>query len=241
MSDMGQTYGNNFFRIAKYYVNTYLLLKSRKLKEALDEAERGIQFGIGKADFGIRVFYLYYLKARIQIMMDDLIGAQESLIRADKIKSEVNVVPAHWGQFVISKLVLDMYQLENAILKNNKPEIKIHTINTLKSGKEALRVAKKSANIKTEVLKLIGIYFWTIGKQNKSFEWWQKAILEGQRLNDRLELSRTHFEAGKRLLEQRNARFLGLTAENHLEKARVIFKDMDMQWDLEELENIKKV
>ncbi len=72
-------------------------------------------------------------------------------------------------------------------------------------------------------------------------QWWRKAIAEGQRLNDRLELSRTYYEVGKRLLEpkSKHKELDGIKAWDYLEKARVMFEEMDLQWDLDELEKLK--
>jgi hypothetical protein len=72
-------------------------------------------------------------------------------------------------------------------------------------------------------------------------QWWRKAIAEGTRLNDHLELSRTYFEVGKRLLEptSKYKELDGIKAWDYLEKARVMFEEMDLQWDLDELEKLK--
>jgi len=90
-------------------------------------------------------------------------------------------------------------------------------------------------------LKVMGAYYWTIGKQRRAMKWWHKAIQEGQRMNYRLELSRSYFEVGKRLLEpkSKHKELDGIKAEEYLEKARVMFVEMDLQWDLDELEKLK--
>ena len=61
-------------------------------------------------------------------------------------------------------------------------------------------------------------------------------------MSTRLELSRTYFEVGKRLLEPKSKfkELNGITAEEYLEKARSMFKEMDLQWGLDELEKIGK-
>jgi len=53
-------------------------------------------------------------------------------------------------------------------------------------------------------------------------------------------LSRTYFEVGKRLLEPRSKykNLNGITAEEYLEKARTLFEEMDLQWDLDELDKV---
>ena len=100
--------------------------------------------------------------------------------------------------------------------------------------------SKKIANDRTEIFKLIGAFFWLIDKQKKALRWWDQSIKEGERLDARLELSRTYFEIGKRLLEP-NSNYTSLNSisgETYLDKARTMFEEMDLQWDLEELERI---
>ena len=67
-----------------------------------------------------------------------------------------------------------------------------------------------------------------------------KSIAEGQLINSRPELSRTYMEIGKRFLEDKSKykELNGINAEEYLEKARAMFKEMDLQWDLDELDKI---
>ena len=70
--------------------------------------------------------------------------------------------------------------------------------------------------------------------------WWDQSIREGLRLSEKIEVSRTYFEIGKRLLEP-NSKYKelnGITAEDYLEKARTLFEEMDLQWDLDELDKV---
>ena len=86
----------------------------------------------------------------------------------------------------------------------------------------------------------MGIYYWLIGEQRKAIKWWGKSIQEGERLGARLEVSRTYFEAGKRLLEEKSKykELNGIKAEEYLAKAKTMFEEMDLQWDLDQLERI---
>ena len=87
----------------------------------------------------------------------------------------------------------------------------------------------------------MGIYYWLTNKRKKALKWWRRSIKEGECLGARPELSRTYFEVGKRLLEpeSRYHELDGITAEDYLEKARTMFEEMDLQWDLDELEKVK--
>jgi hypothetical protein len=84
------------------------------------------------------------------------------------------------------------------------------------------------------------VYFWLIHEEKKALKWWLRAIEEGERLGARLDLSRAYFEVGKRLLESGSSRkmFDGVKAEEYLEKARALFEEMGLQWDLDELNRV---
>ena len=66
------------------------------------------------------------------------------------------------------------------------------------------------------------------------------AIEEGKRLGARLDLSRAYLEVGKRLMEPHSkyTQLNGINIESYLEKAMILFEDMNLQWDLDELEKI---
>lgn len=63
---------------------------------------------------------------------------------------------------------------------------------------------------------------------------------EGERLGFRVESARTCTEIGKRLLERRSRvhELNGIKAEEYLKKARASFQELDLQWDLEEIDKI---
>jgi len=88
----------------------------------------------------------------------------------------------------------------------------------------------------------MGLYYWLIKNQKKALKWWNRSIKEGERLGARIELSRTYFEVGKRLLESGSdyKQLNGIKAEEYLERARILFEDMDLQWDLDEWNRIAR-
>ena len=103
-----------------------------------------------------------------------------------------------------------------------------------------LKQSKKVAEHRTESYRLMGIYYWVIKSQKRALKWWNKAITEGERLGARLELSRTYFEVEKRLLEPESKykELNGIKGEEYLKKARILFEEMDLQWDLDELNRL---
>ena len=237
LSEISDVYNNDFAKAHKYFVKTSLLMKFRNPQEALNEVEKGIQF-LGKTGFQVWLIYLYAIKARILLLLGNVSGSEEALRQANSVKADTMAVPLHIGEFVVSRFILDLFKLENALYQTEKTSI-LRT-NACKNGKEALKIANRLAPIKTETLKLMGTYYWIIMKQRKAVHWWRKAIQKGVHLNDRLELSRTYFEIGKRLQEPRSkCRELdGIKPKEYLAKARKMFVEMDLQWDLDELDKV---
>ena len=92
----------------------------------------------------------------------------------------------------------------------------------------------------TEALKLMGTCCWITGRQGRALKWWRRSINEGERIDARLELSRCYFEVAKRLNEPESKfkQLDGISAEEYLNRAKEMFLEMDLQWDLDELERI---
>ena len=136
--------------------------------------------------------------------------------------------------------MMDLHYLEESIRSGNRKEIGKNRKNALKTGKKLLKTSRKYFNALKESLRLMGTLYWLTGKQKKALKWWNKSIKEAERLGARMELSRTYMEVGKCLLEpdSKYKELNGISAREYLEKARTLFKEMDMQWHLEELERI---
>jgi len=139
-----------------------------------------------------------------------------------------------------SRVEHDLYRLNESIESGDKPQINDHCQKARKSAGTLLKQSQKVAQHRTEAHRLMGVYYWLTKKQKKALKWWDRSIKEGERLGARLELARTYFEVGKRLTEagSKYKALNGIKAQAYLEKARVLFEEMDLQWDLAELERV---
>ncbi len=137
--------------------------------------------------------------------------------------------------------MLDLHLLEDAIDGDSRSLISKQAKAARKSGRRAVRNATKFAPRRTGNYRLMGEYYWLVGKQRKAFQWFDKSIKEGERLGARPDLSRTYMEVGKRLLEpqSRFKELNGISAPEYLDKAETLFREMDLQWDLEQLEQVR--
>ena len=237
--EIGNTYGYDLASLNAHIIKTNLLLNSRQLSEAQQEAERG---GIFSSKYSTENHQLVFFgfKAEIQILLNNVEGAMEPLSQAKRIIEKRRCIPPYTAPYLVAQFIVDICLLKRTITVKNKTDILNLRKTALHSGKTALRKLRRYAPYRTKALRLMGEYYWLVGKQTKALKWWAKAIKKGEELGARPDLSRTYFEIGKRLLEpdSKTKELNGITAEEYLEKARTMFEEMDLQWDLDELDKV---
>jgi len=241
LHEIADVYNNDFARMLKYELNANLLMEYRRLNEALSEVKEAIVF-VQKTGLGIFLFDLISYEVWIYILIGDIERAEISLRRALEIRPKENAAPVELISLFRSQLEYDLYRLKEAIRNRDRLGSFEFKKKAGKSSKMLLGVSRKASQHRTESYKLRGVYYWLIDKQKEALKWWHKAIEEGERLGARLELSRAYFEIGKRLLESKGAYQMldGLRADEYLQRARVLFEEMDLQWDLNELSRVPK-
>ena len=180
-------------------------------------------------------------KAEVQILSNDYDGAEKTLRQAEEIYRKHGIVfPFMVEMYLRSRFFLDILLLEGSILSNNKSNISKYMNQARKSCKRLLKNTVKSAARRPEAYGLLGQYYWIIGRQKKVVKMWKKSVEEGERAGARPELARTYMEIGKRFLEEKSRykELNGISAKEYLDKARTMFQEMDLKWDLDELDKL---
>jgi class 3 adenylate cyclase/tetratricopeptide (TPR) repeat protein len=215
------------------------LLELRKLNDARRPVEKYELLFKNVGDTETMLFLGW--KAKLHILLNDYDEAEKSVRQAEEIARKNDIVPPIFAEpYLWSRFHLDIGLLEESIFNNNKAGIRKYGKQTYKSIKKLWQNSKKYAGGSSGALSLVARYHWLIGKQNKAVKLWKQAIEEGERLGQRPDLARTYMEIGKRFLEEKSKykELNGISAERYLEKARAMFQEMDLQWDLDELDKI---
>ncbi len=230
-------YDNDLALARKLLVNTKYLMKQRMLHEALIEIECCIALlsKMGLTPFGI---YAKGMKAQVQLLSEDVADAGQTLeLIKSEITTEERITPFHKSSFLKSQFMYDLLIFEDSV-NGNKSQLhkKAH-----KSGMLALQNANKVACEKPGILKLMGINNWIAGQQNKALSWWDKSLQAGEELGARPELSHTYLEIGKRLFEKnsKHSDLDNINSKGFFERAEFLSREMDLKWDMEEIEKIK--
>jgi serine/threonine protein kinase/tetratricopeptide (TPR) repeat protein len=233
---------NDFADLVTRHLHTYYLIKYMKLPEALQAVNDNIEF---TSNSGYRGDYCYYCshKIRIQLLIGDIRGAEETLRHLNTLKSEFDITPYNLSTFYIAQFLLVLLEIERLMANSPRPKWKGVTKHARKHGRKAVRNTRAVAYDRTEAYRLMGVYFWLIDKQRKALKWWDKSLKEAQRLKTPLDLSRTYLEVGKRLLEKKSryAELNGIGGKQYLEKAEELFREHGLSWDIEQLKKLETI
>jgi hypothetical protein len=130
------------------------------------------------------------------------------------------VPPSLLAPYSKARLLTDIHLLKEALDSTNGTNVGELKDNAYRSGTAAIKTARKYAPVQTDVHKLMGTYYRLLGDHGNAFKWWEKAVLIGERLGARVDLSRTYVEVGKALLESKNGKSLrGVDAKGYFDKA----------------------
>jgi hypothetical protein len=114
-----------------------------------------------------------------------------------------------------------------------------YSVSLLKTTKELVRRAMVARANLTEAYRLRAVACWILNKPAGAVRNFKKSIQSGTSYGGNLELSRTYFEAGKFLRDPKNKkeRLKGMNGTECLLKAKSMFEEMNLQWDLQQYEN----
>jgi class 3 adenylate cyclase/tetratricopeptide (TPR) repeat protein len=238
---ISEEYNDLSTKVMACHAKGFLLAKQNLKYEALKFIDECILLSekIGQRD---RIISALGTKSRLQTLLNKTQAAKISLEKAKSLKAEgIVVAPYYLGEYFFGHFLYNVTKIEKSSLPWNDIANLKHIKAAEKYGKKLIKLVKKDATKRTSAYSYIGKYYWLIKKPKKAVEWWSKAIKEGGKLGARPDLSRTYFEVGKHLLEpdSKYKKLNGIDAEGYLEKAEILFKEMNLVKDLDDLERVR--
>jgi class 3 adenylate cyclase len=236
---IAESYAYDYARITCQSLRARAFIRSRLPHRALNEAKAAMHMtnleGINKLRF------LGY-KAIAEALLGQTEAVQSSVSEGELVLAiSKSVGPTYLIPFLLGRLLNHINRLKYAVQSGSQSKIQQYKKEACRSVKQALKSSRKYAPHRTWIFKSIGDYYWLMDKQEKAFKWWNRSIQEGERLGARPDLSRTYFEVGKRLLEPQSKykELNGIDAKGYLEKAEILFNEMTLEKDLDDLERLK--
>ena len=239
LSEIAEVYENDISHCLKYLVNINLLIECRHLQEATAEVNRGIDL-VQRSSLVLPSLDMHSKKASIHLLMKETEEAGKSLDQANQIRSEVKAVPIQLSVFYRYQFEYYLCLLEDSLKSGRREESSEYRRKALKSGKMLIKTCQKAALYRTEAYRLMGVYNWLILDQKSALKWWHKAIREGENLGARPQVARTYAEISTRLcaVKGESSEFDVSRAEEPLQKAKMMFHDLGLHHDLEDLNSV---
>ena len=215
--------------------------EAQKEKEDLDEihtlcmqiTKDGLKYTLKEGHIML-AYSIYIYRSILYSMKNELSDAEYNLLEAEKILKTRKLVKIHICTYLLAKchFLFSSIRSKNKLNENSSTEkAKLQkTINKL------LKNAKAVASFQTEGNSMQAQLFRYKGKNNKALQYYEKSIKTGEKYGAHLELSRTYFKLGKFLSDPKTKynELNGNSASHYLEKAKSMFEEMNLQWDLKE-------
>ncbi|MBN2174332.1 MAG: AAA family ATPase [Bacteroidales bacterium] len=229
MKKLSEAFENSITIMAWHRLNGYQNIKFRKFDELQKISERSVELAI-KTNNTLVLFMTFCFRSMMFSLNNELKEAESNLFEAGKILKGIKI-PITISQYLIAKSYFKIAEIY--LQEDHEPVKKI----LLKTTKELIHHVQKVKALLTEAYRLHAIAHWLKGNTNKAELNFKRSIQNGQNYGY-LELSRTYFEAGKFLRDPKNKkdRINGMNGTECLMKAKAMFEEMNLQWDLKEYE-----
>ena len=239
LDDIFQVYQYNLAKTYVHELKSCMLMGCRRYNEALIEIKEGNDF---EKKAGPGFWEIYVCEARIYISIGEIEKAGKCFEKVDSMRQKFRPVPFQMAGYYNAKLEYNIHRLKEILSNGNRTKQSEYRKKTARSVKLLLRNARKVARYRTESYKLTGEFYWLINRQKEALRWWRRAISEGERLGARLQIAGVFFELWKQLKESgsKHRSLCGVNAEDYLEMATSIAKEMKLDLYLDELSQFTK-
>jgi tetratricopeptide (TPR) repeat protein len=207
--------------------------KFRRIEDMLENSAKAMEV-ISKTGHVAMLMMVQCSRVLALALRGEFAEAGRYIGEAEKIAITRKQGVVFYSTYLVTKIHLELAKIKSRGTGSYSQKEWKHL---LKTTKEAIRYSKKFAGNLTEAYRLSGEALYLSGNPVMALKYFARSIAFGTRSGSKIELSRAYFELGKMLSSPdiKHNRFNGLTAKEYLEKARAMFEEMGLEWDLWEL------
>ena len=176
---------------------------------------------------------VYSQKSIAHSFLGEMEESRKYLLEAEKLVKERKLIKVYYSGYLLAACY---YELSKYLADPVKGR---HYLGSLLNLTRALvRNSKIIYSNYCEGRRLMAQTYWYLNRQRQAFRNFEKAILIAERFGAKPELARTYFELGKCLMDAKSRRKIVLSknGSEYLIKAKSMFEEMDLKWDLDEYE-----
>jgi tetratricopeptide (TPR) repeat protein len=216
---------------AQYYrIKVVAAYKFRKMELSVSDATKGIEFTSNTGHLAM-LQIIYCMRSMNAAISDDLETARSDMKEVEKLMPAFKKIKIWYSTYFLAKAYLLTEEL-----RRNPEDIYIKKT-LIRTCRSAIKQSAMVPNNLIESYRITGNALWLTGQKKNAIKHYRKSIQAGEKVNGRLELSRTFFELGKRLLSNgQSQKVKGLSGQDYIDKAHRLFTEMNLTYDLKELE-----
>lgn len=237
LNEISDTFDNTHAKAQMYRLQTGGYFRFRKIEQAVKLTAEGIDYTI-KTGHTAMLLVVYCYKTQSHLLLGEISEARKALSEAEKLVDRHKVITIYYTAYLIAKVKLEFDELKLLPEKDRNYKSKLKVL--LKTSDKLISKSKKMAGSLTESYIIRAGIHGFLNQNKKAFKFYELAIATGEKYNGRLELSRAYFETGKFLSDPKvkYKELNGHPAGYYLEKAKTMFEEMNLQWDLEEYRKV---
>jgi len=222
---------DNEFALTYYLtLKSFLFWEQRRLEEAFEAARSSLN--VREISHNSRVMRLGKMLIGY-VLLRELDLAQKIIEEIEHLIQRERVSDYYFSNYSLGYLAYTIHRL-----RQSPPEqASLLKTDLAKAIQRSTKNARAMVYTRPETYQLFGIYHWHLNRQKKALKWFRRSIREAEKLGARPELARTWREVGHRLLEpgSKHRQLDGIDGRTYLNKARAVFEELDLQWDLDRL------
>jgi tetratricopeptide (TPR) repeat protein len=233
LNETAESMDNSHAKAQMYRTSVPGYFRFRKLDVCQNLFEEAIDY-TSRTGHSAMLLVIYSSKSQLLTLKGELTQARKAFTEAENLIDRHKIITIYHCPYLLAKAKLEFAELKEMSANNIQFKSQLKTL--LRSADKLISKSKKMKGSLTESYLIKAGIFQHLKKYKKAFKNLQLATQTGDKYNGRLELSRAYFETGKFLSDPKTKQkqLNGLSGKDYLEKARLMFEDMDLQWDLEE-------
>ncbi|MEZ5195596.1 MAG: adenylate/guanylate cyclase domain-containing protein [Bacteroidales bacterium] len=226
LKGLAEVIENSYTLVQSIRLNAFYCLKYREIEHVLKITENAIGLAI-KSNHIMTIIESYCLRSIVCSLESNFDEAISNLSEVEKYLKGITL-PLFLTRYLIAKCFIEIAEFKSQKNSNGNEMIK--------TTKQLIKQAKRNSKNLTEAYHLRAVVFWLLNKPTRAYKNFEKSINAGKIYDCNLELSRTYFEAGKFLRDTSNKkeRINGMNGTECLMKAKSMFEELNLHWDLNE-------
>jgi len=230
--DLYDYFENSHARAQGYRLKSLNHLKKSKFEEVIKISCEGIEY-TGKTNHVAILQVLHCHRCIAHSMRNEMNEALNDLLEAEKLVQQTKMAKLYICEYLLASCY---YELTLLLNKPDKDKKDVHPL--LKQARLLIEKSKNVPSHRIQGYRLAAIAYWMKNKQWKAYLNFEKSLRLAENLEANPELARTCFELGKCLMDIKSRRKIlrSRNSSEYLLMAKRMFKEMDLQWDLQEYE-----